>query len=1439
MLEVRLLGQFEVCLDGEPVPLPSRPAQSLLAYLALSAGTAHRREKLAGLHWPEADDEHARSYLRHALWRIRKVIETDQRAVAPYILSDDLSVAFNSRSDYWLDAAALEQAAVNGPASVENLTRALAVYRGELLPGFYDEWVAPERGRVETVFHSAMRRLIDGLAGEGRWAEILDWAERWIVQGHAPEPGFRALMIAHAELGNRKHVAETYQRCRQALFDELGVEPSDTTLALYERLARGEQPPARNRQADPPARQAPAPGEPPYQGLQPFEEVDAERFFGRELVVARLLGRLATERILAVVGASGSGKSSVVRAGLVPALRRGAVRAHGTPTWDIYPLTPTSAPLSALARSLIGQAASEVATVALAEDLGRDPRSLRLYLDRAHGPGHQALVVVDQFEELFTVCHDAFEREAFVDNLLIAADAEADAPGAVVLALRADFYAHCAEYPALRDALAQHQEYLGPMGPQELRRAIEGPALAQDWHLERGLVDLLLRDAGEEPGALPLLSHALLETWHRRQGRALTLEGYASSGGVRGAIARTAEEVLNDRLAPHQQAVARRILLQLTELGQGTQETRRRVGLDELVRRKDDQPAVEAVLHVLAAARLVTLGDGTAEVAHEALIREWPTLRRWLDEDRDGLRLQRQLGEGAREWERLGRDPDALYRGTRLAQAIEWAAECQDELSLLERDFLGASRELAEQETAEREAQRQRELDAERRTAQQLRRRAVYLAIAFVFALGMAGIALVFGDQARQQMIRAEAIARMATARELAAAAIANLPADPERGALLALEAVNVTYALDHRWVPEAEDALHQAVPLLRAPLTLAGHTDQVVSVGFSPDGQRVVTASKDGTARVWDAFTGAERMTLRGHAGPVTAVAFSPDGTRIVTGGDDATLRVWDTADGRERLTLAGHQRTIRRLAVSPDGTRVASTSDNGTVRLWDPESGTELLTFDSGGPGAANSAFDIAFSPDGGRLATVSENGMVREWDMKGNPGSRRMLAEGGPDQPIRRGIAFSPDGARLAATASRRVTVWSADSGEPVMAIEGHKDQIYHVAFSPDGLRIATASLDHTAKVWDSATGQELLTLRGHQSAIHRLTFSPDSRYLATASWDGTAKVWDLGPPREALALSSPMSPGRVAFSPDGTRLSVGLSDGTAHVWDAATGRELLVLRGHTNRVIGTAFGADHSRLATGSLDGTVRLWDAISGSQLLLLGDHTDSVYGVAFSPDGTRIASASLDKTAKVWNAATGRLLLTLQHVAPVASVAFSADGSRLTSGSYDGSVHIWQSDTGALLQTLTGHHDTVWGVSFSPDGTRLATASRDETARVWNVATGQQILALRGHNGTVVSAVFSQDARRIATASRDGTARLWDTQTGAELLTLAGTNAGEGTDGVAFSPDGRQLAVGGDQAVRVYVLPIEDLMALTRSRLTRTLSNEECQRFLHRSRCSE
>jgi len=1152
---------------------------------------------------------------------------------------------------------------------------------------------------------------------------------------------------------------------------------------------------------------APAPGLSPYKGLLFFDESDSELFFGREVLTAHLakhvmdLAMDASSRFLAVVGASGSGKSSLVRAGLAVALKRAG--------WEARVFTPTVNPL----------------------------RILEANLNPARTNGSErVLLLVDQFEELFTLCRDEMERIAFIEKLLSSAQ-DKSKKTTVVIALRADFYSHCAQYPLLRQAVAAEQEYIGQMTPEELRCAIEEPAKRGGWDFEPGLVDVLLQDIGAhgshepEPGALPLLSHALLATWERRRGRTFTLDGYHASGGVRSAIAETAESVFTDQLNQTQQEIARDVFLRLTELGEGTEDTRRRAALNELVRQSAEATQLRAVLNTLAEARLITLNEDSAEVAHEALIREWQRLHEWLTQDRQGLLLHRHLTETAHEWEVRGHDPVELYRGARLAQAREWASTSEERLNAAERAFLAASIKQEQHDALEREAQQHRELEAAKELAETQRRSAARLRIRNRVITTVASIAVILAMVAGMFGLRAENEKQLATSRELAAASVANLADDPERSLLLALQAESTADTI------EAQNALHRSILASRVLLVLH-HDAQIWSVTYSPDGRRIATASQDKTAKIWDAETGLLLLTLTGHTDSVNGIVYSPDGKRIATTSDDHTAKVWDASTGEELLTLSGHTDWVFRVAFSPDGKRLVTTSWDKTVKVWDATSGKELLTLSS------HEYFDVAFNPDGERIATCGDDGFVRIWDAGSGKELLTLPVEGGTDV---RGVAFSPDGTRVAVASDGVYTVkmWDASTGEVLLSSNlGHshtKDFPVDIAFSPDGKLAATAGGDEpNAKVWDPITGEVLYTLSGHISGVAGVAFSPDGTRLATASWDGTARVWDITPAKESLFILRDLTAEDqdndltfdVRYSPDGTRILTDYpQEDSAKLWDAISGKEALTFGGHADFLDYSPDG----RMVAASNDKTIIVWDAKTGKQLITLVGHTDYIRSLDFSEDGTRLASAGFDGTVRIWDLASGKALFTLEEPGLYfISVAYSPDGKHIFAGDGWGLGIIWDASTGKKLFTLSFDGLNIFGATYSPDGKRLALANRFGTIRIWDAFTGNELLTLRGNNRRVNAVMFSPDGKLIATASDDGTARVWDTASGVNLLTLpVDSRAGS----VSFSPDGKRLAVGAVPGVYVFVLPIDDLVALAKSRLTRTLTTEECQQYLHVATC--
>lgn len=1193
---------------------------------------------------------------------------------------------------------------------------------------------------------------------------------------------------------------------------------------------------------------APALGLPPYKGLHFFDEADAGLFFGREALTERLVARFmeqiaADTRCLSIVGASGSGKSSVVRAGLIPALRW----RQPSSGWPIFVITPTAHPLETLAPALGGELQLPLAARRLVDDLLQRPERLNLALQEAAataGAGH-ALLVVDQFEELFTLCRSEVERQAFVDSLTTAVTAP-DATAAAVIVLRADFYAHCARYDRLREMLSQHQEYIGPMTTDELRRAIEEPARCEHWEFEPGLVDLLLHDVGAdaascpEPGALPLLSHALLATWERRRGRTLTLSGYTASGGVRGAIAETAESVFYDQLDQEQRQIARQIFLRLTELGGGdaAADTRRRVSIDELARVPEERESVHAVLSALADARLVTTDANAAEVAHEALIREWPTLRGWLEEDREGLRLHRHLTEAAQDWDVGGRDPGSLYRGARLQQALEWAGAHPRDVNALELAFLDASREEAEREVREREAQRQRELDAALRLAeaerlhaagqaqanQRLRRRATLLALALCVAGILAVTAGVFG----WRVARAE---RLSNSRELAAAAANNVQVDAERSVLLALQALEQADTL------EARNALHQTLPAQHLLRTLPPHVGGAPDVTYSPDGTRIASLGAYGDVTIWDAETGQPLFTLQDEALELgNTLAFSPDGTRLAVAGVTSVV-LWDADSGTKLQTLAGqsvgteigYNLGVGQISFSPDGARLAVANMDGVSKVWELAAPTAVLEL----PPVDAPAKAITYSPDGSLLVTGGDEGVVTVWDA-GDGSQRHTLTLGG----IIHSVAVSPDSRTVAAASEDGgAKIWDATSGAEIVNLP-RLAGMYDVVFLADG-RLATAGQDGVTRVWDAATGQQLLALASAVSTVIGVAGSPDGAQIATSSYDGSVRLWDAAPDHELLTIPAHAAiVWNVAYSPDGRWLASASVDGTVKLWDAQTGRLLNSLSGGQGEAPGftsVAISPDGTHLTAGSFDGAVIVWNSETGTVAARFDGHTNLVTGLAFSPDGVRLASSSWDGTATVWDLARETELATFRgNSAP--NLAFSPDGRSVFSGGSDGFVYQWDVMTGEETGKFSHEGKEVYGVAVSPDGKTVALGHFDGMISLWDVTSGRELRSFPGHAGLVLRLAFSLDGTRLASAAFDRYAKVWDVAAGEELFSLYGNLSN--VYGVAFSPDGSRLATAGaDGTVRLYEMEMDALVALARSRVTRELTAEECDRFLHTDTC--
>jgi WD40 repeat protein len=913
-------------------------------------------------------------------------------------------------------------------------------------------------------------------------------------------------------------------------------------------------------------------------------------------------------------------------------------------------------------------------------------------------------------------------------------------------------------------------------------------------------------------------------------------------GGVSGGLARRAEEIF-DSLSEEEKDAARQLFLRLVVFGEGTEDTLRRILRAELLSLQTDPSGMHAALDAFGRARLLSFDRDTetrgptVEVAHAALLREWSRLREWIDTDREDLRTERWLAASARDWNEAGRDSSYLISGSRLQQLEAWKEKTNLAVAPEEREFLEASIAQRDRRQAGEAARRARERTLERRSLRRLRALVAVLTVAALISGGLT----VFASSQRG---RAERQERIAVARELASAAVANLDEDPERSILLALQAVDQTRSVDGSVAPEAEDALHRAVAASRIEL-------RVPNVGGGLD--------------------------------------WSPRGNTFATEGPEESglVDIRDAATGDSVLSFQGHDVDVNLVAFSDDGSMLATTGDDGAAKVWDPATGQKLWAF----KGPAGQVWGPSFSPDGSLLAAAWWNeSVVRVWDLT----TGRMVHEIGPlDATFV--TSFSPDGRRLAIpTGDSGALVVDVGSGEKVFALKGQSFGVSDVDWSPDGRWIATSSPDSTVRIWEADTGRPRFTLFGHSAGVVAADWSPDSTQLVTGSSDGTAKVWEITEEgtREVLSLSAQERGGGlwVAFSPDGQRVMTGDQEITAvKIWDVSTSgdQEWANLPAASEEPSGVAFTPDGRQVVAGSGAGSVTMWDAETAERSLKIGgdpaspDPAREILAVDVSPDGRLIAAAG--SVARVWDARTGDEVFAVRSAGGVEDAAWNSDGTLLATASSEGLVKIVDrsgleksvlrgdpgfgflsvrfSPDGRLLATArvpTGRLDptssevALWdwvrgdivtrigvvaeGLAFDPTGRRIATGPLFGPAKVWDTDSGRQVATLAGHTGAIFDIDYSLDGARIATASADGTVRLWDSDSGVQTLVLRGHKSVVWD--VAFSPDGSKLASSSsDGTVRVWALDLDDLIAIAKRELTRGLTEEECRQYLHTDRC--
>jgi len=1005
----------------------------------------------------------------------------------------------------------------------------------------------------------------------------------------------------------------------------------------------------------------------------------------------------------------------------------------------------------------------------------------------------ELLLFIDQFEEVFTLVDDESERTHFL-NSIAAAVGEKRSRVRIVLTLRADFYDRPLLYPEFGELLRTHMETVMPLSPAELERAISGPANKVGVSLEPGLISEIVADVSDEPGGLPLLQYALTELFESREDGLLTSRAYQAVGGVAGALGRSAEREYVELDETGREA-AKQLFLRLVTVGESAEETRRRVLQVEI---KSLSGNIQAVTEAYGQARLLSFDRDpmtrgpTVEVAHEALLREWPRLRGWLEENRADLRLQSILAIAAGEWRESGDDSSFLLRGSRLDQFEVWAVNTAITLTREEAEFLEVSLSSRKERMDVEEARGKKELEATRQLADAERNRAEEQTRSSIRLRRLAGVlgftllaALVLSFFAFQQSKIAEAENRLAASHELASAAVANLDSDPELSILLAMEAVAATYD-DEVVTEEAQSALHRAIQRSLIRETLSGTGNFVFSGAqdFDLFGRVLLVPTGDGGILFFNPNKNQRDFKMDGHSGEVIATSPSPYGKLVAVGDASGVVRVWDyfelldkydeeglrvdlseSAPQGELIIFSAHQEAITSIAFSRDGTLLATSSADDTSRVWDLETGVELITL----AGHSGDVKGVTFHPSGMYVATASIDQTAKIWDLA----TGKVITNlSGHNEPVL-DVSFNIDGTQLAtASGDGTAILWDAQTGDDLITFRGHSGSVHSVEFDYNGLYLGTGGEDATARIWDIKTGEEFLILEGHKAPIYKINFSPDLDRLRTYSLDGSMKIWNIRPEgnREWLTLIAHSEVVfDLAYSPDGKRLATASWDGSAILWSAILGSMNFVLDGHSAEVTAVDFSPDGHRLATSSFDGTVKLWNTDNGEEVMSIAAHPGRIHDVIFDAAGTHLVSAGEDGMIKIWDASTGDERLSwVAHSGLLNRLAFSPDSTRLVSAGGDGIAKVWDISTGGLLLSLSGHNAEVLNVSYSPDGERIVTAGGDGLAKVWDATTGEVLLTLAGHGTSVWAAEFNPDGTRIATMSLDKTAKLWDADTGEE-----------------------------------------------------------------------
>jgi len=1166
----------------------------------------------------------------------------------------------------------------------------------------------------------------------------------------------------------------------------------------------------------------------PYKGLRAFTAADEQDFFGRDRLIRSLLDRLGDRdeyaRFLAVVGPSGSGKSSLVRAGLIPALWRGELT--GSDRWYIVDMIPGTRPLDELEIALTRIATDQ--SVNLSEHLRRDGagllRAAQLVLP---DDGSELLVVIDQFEETFSLIEDEQRRAHFL-ALIHTAVTDPHSRVRVVITMRADFYDRPLQYPQFGELIRRRMVTVLPMNADEVAQAIRRPAERVGVRFEVGLVTAIVSEVNYQPGALPLLQYALTELFEQREDHTLTRAGYQLIGGATGALASRAEGIYREFAIPRQGSI-RQMFLRLITLGEGVEDTRRRVPRSELLELASEPDAMDEIIDTYTAYRLLSLDHDpatrrpTVEVAHEALLQEWERLSAWLEESRTDIRMQRQLARAAGDWQEANEDPSFLLRGAHLEQFEGWSAVTDLALTQVERGYLEACLALRDEEAAVEAEQQAREAALRKRVQR------VLTTLLAVFVVAPA-VGLVLAVDARHQRdaalnARATSAANEAAARSSALLAEANLAqtrGDTSLALALALEAQRSNDSL------QVISNLYELAYQPGARRRFAGHEDWIEDLAISADGHTAISCSVDGTLILWDLDTGDIIRRFEGSGGRMTSVALSQDGQHVVAGSQLGILTLWDLRSGDVVWQSEGHAASVSALIFGPNDENILSASADQTLILWDVDSGRELRRFE----GHTSPVLDAAISPDGQTVLSVSIDGTLIVWDLDtGQP-----LRQSAFDMGILLSLAISPDGTTaLIGSKGGDLVLWDLEMGQILHRFE-RTGPILDVVFSPDGSQAAvgTGEPDLAVIIWDVETGAESQRFNIH-SPVNAVRFLPDSRSIVTGSQDTALLLWDLVEykphvydidyaPGNAFWFQGP-----IRLSADSRRALAVTEEGfSAVLWDIDTGNILQEFDMPDRAFWGLDLSPDGRLTVTGDGSGLVTIWDTQTGSVLDQFKIHDDRVNEMEILEDGRTVVSVSDDGTAKLWDLQSGEVMRSFEgHPGGAHGFDMSPDGSRLLVGSigYDYRLILWDVESGETIRVLTGHTSGVGHISISPDGHMALSGSYENEPILWDLDTGEMIRRLSGHQDTTPFVKFLPDGQHALTGSLDGTVILWDVATGTALYQMQPPGPTSSSDiartnwvqGLEVSPNGHFAMIGYVSRVsRWDITPITDWIAANR-----------------------